>query len=924
MTVGHGERLTGREQELTRLAESVRLLADGRGGLGWVRGEPGIGKSMLVDVVAARARQAGCTVHRATGDELAQAFPLRLVADAFGVSTRSPDPALTAIARLLRGEGSAADPVLAAGERLLEHIDRLCTAGPVVLVTEDLQFADEPSLLLWNRLARAVDQIPLLLLATSRPAPYRATVARLHDLARERGGELVDLGPLGTDDVREVAGHLLGGPPGPLLTAELARAGGNPLYVRELVDSLVRDGLVRDAEFHGESGAVPDSLAVAIGRRLRFPSADTADVLRIAALLGNDFGVEELSIVTGRSAAGLSTVVEEAIAAGAVLAVGTRLAFRHEVIRQVLVGQASQATLDGLHSHLAKELADAGHGLDAVARHLLAGPETTERWVIQWLAGVPEAMLYAVPQVAAELLTRAVRTIGADDPAWAVLAGRAAQVSYWLGRDDEAARLAREVARHTDDIETAATMTILGVRAAGRSGRTEDALAMATAPVDDRVPLHLRARLGAWSAIQRALLGQADAAVAAVSTALDEATRSGDPLALGYTLHASTLVADAPTAVDRIDRALAELGDDPESTDLRLLLTNNRLTYLAILGRWDDVAAALPPVLVLAERAGTFRAAGLLATAAEVGYMHGDWDDALVHLGGIDAEFRGNRANLNSSALGALIALHRGDRDAAAGWLPSSDESFADLARLPANWRLAAAWSLDAEVVGESRQALDRLSTLLEHSHVPGQRTRQELMPHLVRLALSVGDRHLADAVVAMCQADADAAPQTDRIAAAQCCQALRDGDAEGLLAAGRRYGEHGWPLQRALALEEAAVLLAQDGEPGRARTAFTDALNAYHGLGATWDLRRVEARLRPFGIRRGPRSLRRRATSGWDALTPAETRVARLVARGMSNPDIADELFLSRRTVQTHVSNILAKLALRSRVEIMREAAGR
>jgi len=559
-----------------------------------------------------------------------------------------------------------------------------------------------------------------------------------------------------------------------------------------------------------------------------------------------------------------------------------------------------------------------------VARHLLAAPGNCDRWVVRWLAEVPEAMLYAVPQVAAELLGRAVRT--AADPLWEVLAGRAAQVAFWLGRDDEAGRLAGEVIRRTGDVALAATMTILSLRSAGRSGRMAEALAMAAAPVDDAVPAHLRARLGAWSAIMFASFGEVDRAADTARRALDEAAASGDRLALGYALHASTLVEDAPTAVGRIDRALADLGDDAESTDLRLLLTNNRLTYLAVLGRWDDAVAALPQALMLAERAGTFRAAGLLATAAEVGYMHGTWDDALVHLGGIDAEFLGMRANLNPPAVGALIASHRGDRDEAGKWLRVAgvgEESFAELTRLPSNWRLAAAWALDAEVAGEPAEALARLAILLEQSVVAGQRTRQEMMPHLVRLALSVGDRDTADRAVAMCQADADADPQADRIAAARCAQALRDGDVDGLLAAAKRYGEHGWPLQQALALEEAAIRLAEEDDPGRARTTFTEALNVYHVLGATWDLRRLEARLRPFGIRRGPRSLRRRATTGWEALTPAESRIAALVARGMSNPDIADELFLSRRTVQTHVSNILAKLRLRSRVEIMREAVG-
>ncbi|HKT01860.1 MAG TPA: helix-turn-helix transcriptional regulator, partial [Rugosimonospora sp.] len=95
-------------------------------------------------------------------------------------------------------------------------------------------------------------------------------------------------------------------------------------------------------------------------------------------------------------------------------------------------------------------------------------------------------------------------------------------------------------------------------------------------------------------------------------------------------------------------------------------------------------------------------------------------------------------------------------------------------------------------------------------------------------------------------------------------------------------------------------------------------------GLGATRDIRRVDARMRALGVRRGPRSLRRRPTKGWEALTPAESRVVELVAQGRPNPEIAAELFLSRRTVQTHVSNILAKLDLSSRLEIMREAARR
>src|SRR6202012_902414 len=263
--------LAGRDRERATVGELVTPLAGGRGGLAWIRGEPGIGKTALVDALAAQASGAGCRVFRGSGDELAQAFPLRLMADCLGISERSADPRQVMIARLLRGEVSdsgAIDAVLAASERILELVDRYCADRPVLLAAEDLHWADEPSLLVWNRLARATDQIPLLLIGTTRPAPHRPTVARPGDLVCGRGGTGLDLAPLNPDDVTRLAGRIARARPGPALRAELARAGGNPLYVRELVDALVRDGQVTRAdgvaEFHGDSGATPSSVALAI------------------------------------------------------------------------------------------------------------------------------------------------------------------------------------------------------------------------------------------------------------------------------------------------------------------------------------------------------------------------------------------------------------------------------------------------------------------------------------------------------------------------------------------------------------------------------------------------------------------------------------------------------------------------------------
>lgn len=117
-------------------------------------------------------------------------------------------------------------------------------------------------------------------------------------------------------------------------------------------------------------------------------------------------------------------------------------------------------------------------------------------------------------------------------------------------------------------------------------------------------------------------------------------------------------------------------------------------------------------------------------------------------------------------------------------------------------------------------------------------------------------------------------------------------------------------------------MVLAQRGDADAARAALDEALTHYGDLGADFDIRRANAHLRPYGMRRGQRGARRRPTTGWEALTPTELRVAELVADGGSNPDIAVAMFLSRRTVQTHVSHILTKLGARSRIEIAHQAA--
>jgi DNA-binding CsgD family transcriptional regulator len=150
-------------------------------------------------------------------------------------------------------------------------------------------------------------------------------------------------------------------------------------------------------------------------------------------------------------------------------------------------------------------------------------------------------------------------------------------------------------------------------------------------------------------------------------------------------------------------------------------------------------------------------------------------------------------------------------------------------------------------------------------------------------------------------------------MADARHCRGLVDGDAAAVHDIAEQFHRIGYPFFRAQALENAAVLDAQQDNPRAARSAQLDAVGIYSQLDAAWSVQRADGRLRVHNIRRGTSRARRRPTTGWDALTPMEKKVARMVAAGLSNPDIAGELFLSRHSIESHVSHILTKFNAKS-----------
>src|SRR5450755_1554781 len=283
--------LVGRNSALEILVGTKAALAAGVGGAVLVEGEQGIGKTELL-----RASLAGGSGYRllwGAADELGQSVPLTLMRQCLaGVDVGPPGQVLDAGWAVGVFVG---DPVLAAMEEILAAVDRLCASSPVVLVAEDLQWADEASVLAWYRLSRAVSQLPLLVVGSFRPGSDRNDMARLRRSLTARRGTVIELGPLPQPEMGVLVESLVGGQPGERLTGLLGGAGGNPLYAQELVDGLVRDGQIQVeggiAELTGGQGLarVPESVSAAVAERLAHLADDVIGVLRWAAVLGTEF-----------------------------------------------------------------------------------------------------------------------------------------------------------------------------------------------------------------------------------------------------------------------------------------------------------------------------------------------------------------------------------------------------------------------------------------------------------------------------------------------------------------------------------------------------------------------------------------------------------------------------------------------------------
>jgi DNA-binding CsgD family transcriptional regulator/tetratricopeptide (TPR) repeat protein len=565
---------------------------------------------------------------------------------------------------------------------------------------------------------------------------------------------------------------------------------------------------------------------------------------------------------------------------------------------------------------VARQVLRATAGLDAAA-------EPVDEWLRDWLARSADQLVVQAPEVAAELLTRAVASSPAGSDAW--LASRLADALYRTGDRAAAERTANRALEHASpDVTVHLHWTLAQCRMlAGESAESLATLDRALA--SPGISAGHRARLLVLAARTHSNLGELETAGQVAAMAREAGTEAGDNWATGWALLMMALVTSAgghtTGALPLFDQALAATEADPALSDLRLLLEINKAGLLGNLDQCDEALTTAAGARQLADQVGTaIRLGQAHSMLAELLFATGRWDEALAEVKLVPEHLQTPTVACCNLGIGAVISFHRGEADAARDNLAAASPHAERLGHRLIG-PLALARSLDREQDGALAEAMAALTDGFDgNAEELGQ--LEDLLADAVRLGLETGDLDMAQTLTSKAEALAGESQIPHRQANALYCRALLDHDAAGLLAAAQRYADAGRPLLRAKALEAAAGHFVDADDRGPARDAFTGAVDVYTSLGAVADVARLQAAFRAHGIRRGPHAKHRRARSGWDSLTATEMKVAAFVEEGLSNPEIAARLLLSRRTVATHVSHILKKLDVHSRTDIAREAA--
>lgn len=879
----------GRASALVEIRSCVEAASNGDARVVWIEGEAGSGKSTL----AARVL-----------DELPAAFRiLRAQAEELAI-----DRPFMVTGQLGAGEG---DGAFAVGLAMLEVLARTWDMGPVAVVVEDLHWADRESRLALLTAARRLDTDRVVMVVTSRRGGVAADGWDRFCLDERRCQRIV-LGGLSQDEVAEMSQRS-----GLPLTHRAVRrlhahTGGLPLYVRTLLGDLTSAQL----EAPGSELPVPRSLASTILATVAELGVEARDLAGALAVVG-----EAVPLGVAGRIAGIECPAE---ALEALLTTGlvtwwpgeaaTPVGFAHPLYRSAVYGDVSPTRRQGLH-RAAAEVVDTSSAWS----HRVAGAD-----------GFDDDLADELAQAALREPGSRARGLGATYLLWSssLTSGRPCserrllQAARLLLADGQAVRAAELRPRLEGCSDSPARSLVLGMLAweQGEVGPAERRLleAATTAEEDrDEVSAAALGHLGVLYFTE----GRAEEAIDAGTRVLAAEPADPDLQRIGWIALAigEAMARGAPAGLSRLAERLPQPADQVPAGDVDVLATRGTLGFYA--GRTTTAIADMRTAIALARRGAVvaqlprphFHLCQLLVSA-------GDWDEALVHAHlalslvsdepqvWIEAQVHAALASL-SAARGAWEAAeeHLRAAGAAAGAVGTSEAIFtarraqADLARAR----------------HQPRQVVEALAPLAAGGAVP-MMTTLAWWPTLIEASVECGDLDAAQCHVVRLE---QAAQEREldlraRIAGAraqlQAARGHRDDAAAGFAQALELFGVDDPLLDKAMLHHAFGRLLVAQG---RRRPAL-DHLRVAHGLldsvGAEPYLQRVDADLACAGVKAPARGSRSRLD-----LTDREADVVALVSKGMTNREVAAELYISAKAVEYHLGNIFAKLGTTSRRQL-------
>ena len=919
--------LLERDGELATLEPLVDAAAGGDGRVVVFEGPAGIGKTRLLGEARGQAEAVGMRVLLGRGGVLEREFPYGVVRQLFEPVLVDPE----ARERLLGGSAAMARPVFEgtdsgtadSGEFSTLHglywlTVNLAAEQPLMLALDDLQWCDRPSLRFVAYLMRRIEGLGLLVAATRRDAEPGTDPVLLAEITGDPMATSLRPQPLSTRAGRELVGAGLGREPDERFTAACQKAtGGNPLLLGQLVSALKADGVEPDAaQVERVLDVGPRAVARTVLMRLARLAPEAVQVARAVAVLGAAADVATVAEHTGLGAQEVAAATT-ALARAEILGTDSPLGFVHPLVRDAVYQELSPGERELAHERAAQLLAAAGAAPDRVATHLLVLPPRGDVWAAKVLHDAGRSALgKGAVDSAVAYLHRAL-----DEPP---PPEQRTTIQFELGAA-EALTNGPAAAEHLtaayvdlrDPAARGVAANILG-RTLLFTGAAEEGAALARA-AGERLPEEMGDLRRSLEAFELASL---------VFRSGDreqygrlEAHRSvpGPEAGLGERMLAAVaslqwMYAGGPAA-DCAELALAALrGGELIAADNGFLTVYANNT-LAMLER-DEAASAFESCMGDAHRRGSLF--GVSAARLWRGYDYlrrGELADAQSDLDTVAADFEAwgaadDMVKTYLAAFMALTQLERGRVDEAWTALEGAAVKHGtDGARF---WLDARAAVLVAS--GHPEEALtvtDELAGpygwVVAPSATLWRTTRARALARLERTeeALALLDEELE-------LARAQGAPGP--IGRVLCLRGtLQDEGAEDTLREALEVLERSPArLERARAAAALGAWLRRERRPSEARDPLRRALELAEACGAEALAADVRTELRASGAR--PRSS---ALSGVDALTASERRVAALAAEGQTNRDIAQELFVTPKTVEVHLSNTYRKLGLRSRREL-------